>query len=388
VSGAKAFAELVDEASEAREREDRLAREREDARRKAEIKELRLLTSAAEVKRRMLAYIADHAPLLDAPAYQPVARARDSRPKHTWVLVLSDWQMGQKTTLGATGDIFEQTSEITAAQVRKLIDKVEEQVQVEARSKDVEELVILDLGDIIEGDSMRFSQTSKIDRLATVQTVESTDLLNEVVAYGLKRFPKVRYRKVGGNHDRVSAKPGLAGLGELGYVDTFSWLAGAFQERMFSRAIEGGRLDFVNHESFFGTDVIAGQRCVYEHGASFRASVGSYAGISYYGLTNAAGAYERMLGGADLVLMGHFHRPMVLPMNSGWGWHIVNGALPPSTEFVQSNFKSFGRPCQLLLDLHPKYGLVSWKPLYLPTDNMIRPGQFWDRYKEPAPEAA
>lgn len=359
----------------------RLMREREKAERKADIKELNRLLSAQQVKEDLLQAITDHAPLLSVPPLDIGALDRKGRPKHTWALIMSDAQLGQKTTLQATGEIFEQSTEITTLQMKMLWRKIDELLWIARKAYDVDEFVLYDLGDQVEGDSMRASQAAKTDLPVTRQAVVFTDLQNEFIQNALNRFKKVRVHKVGGNHDRISSRPGLAGLGELDYVDTFSWICGAFQQRMFSKAIDEGRLEFHNYESFFGADLLCGKRVVFEHGASFKASSGSYAGISFYGIMNAARGYMEMLSGADMVLMGHFHKFMHLPLSNGWGDLIVNGAFPPSTEFVQSSFKAFGRPSQTLLEMHDEQGLVGVRRIYIETPNMLKPGQFWERLR-------
>lgn len=370
-----------DELVEALEREqlaDRLEREREEAERRAQIAELRRLLTAENHRQDVLRVLRDHAPLCDVPPLEPLAAPGD-KPRHTWVLLLSDWQTGQATALGDTGHTFEQSTEIVREQIRLLWERLDHLLRIASRSIHVDELWLLDLGDLQDGDSLRVSQAAMVDSLATRQCIDVFDLEAWFIRQAMRRVKRVRVRKVGGNHDRTSSKPGNAGLGELGFTDTYAWLCGAFLERYFERAISSGRLELVNHESFFGTAVIAGQRVVYEHGASFRASTGSYGGVSFYSIANAARGYQQMLGGADLVCMGHFHNPMLLPMQSGWGWQVVNGALPPSSQYAQSSFKAFGRPCQVLLDLHSEHGLVGWRPLYLDTEHQLRPGEFWDR---------
>lgn len=370
------------------QRAERLDKERLDARRRAEILELRRLTSALQVKSDMLRTIAEHAPLLTPPKLT-LHGGNGKRPRHVWVLVLSDLQHGQKSSLGGSGQIFEQSSAISTQQFRLLWQRIDELARIASKSKEITEFWILDLGDMHEGDSMRVSQAMKVDSPVTVQCIEVVDLESELINNALARFPRVRVRKVGGNHDRVSSKPGTAGLGEMSMLDTFSWLGGEFLKRLHKRAIEGGRLEFVNHESWFGGSQIAGLRCVYEHGASFKAGTGSYGGVGYYGIANAAAGYQRMLDGADLVLFGHFHTPMILPMNGGRGWQIVNGAFPPSSEYAQSSFKVVGRPTQWLLDLHEEHGLVEARPIYLELDSQMRPGDFWRSISErDAPESA
>jgi len=370
------------EFKEARRLADQVEREREDANRRQDVSELRRLVTAERHRQDVLRVIEQHIPLIVPPVLQKFkAPARANAPAHTWGLVISDWQLGQLTSFQASGGLFEQTTEVTRAQVRALWKLVAYLHEIYSPALRIEELVIFSLGDLVEGDSMRVSQAAMIDSPVTRQAVDVFDLEAELIANALAIFPKVRVLHVGGNHDRTSAKGGNAGLGELGYTDTYSWLIAAMLQRMFAKAIDGGRLEIVNHESFFGTAIVANQRCVYEHGASFRSSTGSYGGVSYYSIASAAAGYVRMLEGADMVLMGHHHKAMVLPM--GRGWQVMNGCLPPSSQFVQSNFKGLVRPSQTLLDLHPEHGLVGWKPLYLDTPGAAASG-FWAPKEEAA----
>jgi predicted phosphodiesterase len=357
---------------------DRLERERADALRRRDAAELKKLVSAENHRQDVLRLVKDFVVMAEPPKYTPPSKTGTKRlPHHTWGALLSDWQMGQLNTNQGTGGLFEQTTAITKEQVRLYWSLIEQQHRIQNSGKVVDELVYFSLGDLVENDQMRASQAGEIDTLVTQQAVDALDLEAWLLTQALATFPKVRMLHVGGNHDRTSPKAGSAGLGELGFTDTYSWLIGAVLQRMFERAIDSGRLEIVNHESFFGTAIVAGQRCVYEHGASFKASTGSYGGVSYYSIASAAAKYQAMLDGADMVLMGHHHRAMVLPMNGGFGWQIMNGALPPSSSFIQSNFKSVGRPTQILLDLHADRGLVGWSPLYLDTKHQLRPGQFW-----------
>lgn len=366
----------MEEAQAADALQARLNRQREDAQRHEELKELKRLVSIENHRQDALRAIRGMAPMLEPPKLQDAPIGLGKMPHHTWAPIVSDWQLGQKDTMEGTGRLFEQSSEITKGQVHEMWNRVALQHDIQSRAKVVDELVIFSLGDLMEGDQMRVSQAAHVDSLATKQALDVTDLEAWILNQALARFPKVRLLHVGGNHDRTSAKGGYAGLGELGYTDTYSWLTAEFLRRMFERAIDSGRLEIENYESFFGAAYVAGQRCVFEHGASFRASTGSYGGVSYYSIANAAAGYQKMLDGADLVIMGHHHVPMVLPAG-GWAWQIMNGALPPSSAFVQSNFKGYRRPSQIMLDLHPDLGLVGWHPMYLETKHTLRPGEFW-----------
>jgi hypothetical protein len=359
----------------------RLKREREDAARRSQVAELRKLLTAENHRQDSLRLVRDLVVQAEPPKLAVMPKPPKRAPRHTLVLLTGDWQVGQATKLGATGGMFVQTSEIARRQVRQMWSVVEVLHRLQGAAKLIEELVIFDLGDMVEGDQMRPSQAAEVDAPVTRQAVDVFDLQAWLLNQALALSPKVRFLKVGGNHDRTSSKPGNAGLGELGYVDTYSWLLGEMLRRMFSRAIDAGRLELDNCESFFGTAEIANRRVVYEHGASFKTSTGSYGGVPFYPIANAARGYQSMLDGADLILMGHHHKAMVLPMNGGWGWQVLNGALPPSSSWIQASFKGYGRPTQLMLDMHHDKGLVGWQPIYLEQPEHIRPGTFW---KKPA----
>ena len=374
---------LADFAAEAA-LQSRLERERQEAEKRAHAAELRKLVKAENHRQDALRIIRDLAKMAEPPTLRPMPKPSSRAPRHTSALVTSDWQLGQFNERASTGGMYEQTTAITTKQIQKMWSLVEIRHRLESAAKSIEELVIFDLGDLIEGDQMRPSQAGEIDQLITKQALSVYDLEAWLLNQALALFPKVRLLKVGGNHDRTSPKAGNAGLGELGFTDTFSWLVGAILQRTFERSIDAGRLEIQNAESFFDTAVVANQRCVYEHGASFKTSTGSYGGVPYYPIANAARGYKEMLDGADLVLMGHFHRAMVLPMNGGWGWQVVNGALPPSSSWVQSGMKGVGRPTQLMLDLHHEIGLVGWHPLYLETAEQVRPGQYWRKHQKEA----
>lgn len=357
---------------------DRLAQERQDARRRSDIAELKRLTTIENHRQDALQIIRDMSVMIEPPKLRDdLPKAPSVAPLHTNVYMTSDWQMGQWCKLGATGGMYQQTSEITARQIYQMWSTIEERHTINSAAKRYDEAVLMDLGDLCDGDQLRVSQAAFVDAPVTRQAIEVLDLESWLITKALERFPKVRLLKVGGNHDRTSAKAGNAGLGELGYTDTYSWLIGEFLKRLFSRSIDEGRLEIVNHESFFGTAMIAGRRWVYEHGSSFKASTGSYGGISFYSLVNAARGYREMLDGADVVAFAHHHKAMVLPMNGGWGWHIMNGALPPSSPYIQSNFKGYIRPIQLEIEMHEDKGLTDWAPIYLEQPEHVRPGNFW-----------
>ena len=299
---------------------------------------------------------------------------QDAQTTVDWAVMLSDWHIGQATTLEHTGGMYEQTLAVTREQVDRLIRAISG-IFYEARGKTVKNLWVTILGDIVEGDSMRPAQLREIEIPVVKQTVEGFDLLSYFLST-LLQLPGLEHLyidMVGGNHDRTTAKAGNAGLGETDFVDTFAWLIGAMLQRRFE---DDPRVSITNWETFFGTREFAGLRHVFEHGASIRTSGGSYGGIPWYPIANAGRKYSEMLGGVDMVWFGHQHTPYVIPL--GQQGHIVgNGSLPATSRFVQSSFKSIRRPQQWLVEFHRKHGATAFRPLYADID-LPKPGAVWD----------
>lgn len=293
-----------------------------------------------------------------------------------WVLVVSDWHIGQKTPIEHTGGLYEQNLGVTRWQVDRLLTAIRSIHAVESRGERIDEILLLVCGDIVEGDAMRPAQLRQIEYSVTRQAIEAHRLLvyfvRELLA--LPGIERLTAHVVGGNHDRTSGKPGLAGLGETDYVDTYSWL---IAEVMKETLRDEPRARVVNWDTFYGYTLFCGKRFVFEHGASFKTSSGSYGGIGWYPIMNAAGKYKEMLDGADFVVMGHFHVPGLLPSGRG-GWVVLNGALPGTTHFVQSSFKSMRLPSQTLLELHEEHGLVGYRPIYAVPEILKDEGRAWD----------
>lgn len=312
-------------------------------------------------------------------AYEPtplIIPARDNSeelPQHELVLLTGDWHTGARYQLHETGGVYEQDVATTREQVERLWDRVVRLHEIQSSGINFTKLHIISLGDLIDGDDMRPAQHRQVEDVMTVQTVQAFDLFSWLCRQALTIFPEVEVEMVGGNHDRAGRNRGNAGLGELDYADTMSWLIGEFTKRQFENE---PRIKVRNWNTFFGYKHVAGQRLVFEHGSSFKWNANSYAGIPWYAVSMLPKRYADMLGKPDITVIGHGHRPAVLP--DGRGWLVVNGALPATTQFEQSSFKSVHRPMQALLSVHEKYGMTGWTPIYLDVPGTALPGDVWE----------
>lgn len=352
--------------------DDRVAKEKERLRQKEMARTLQELSRGAAKRQEYTEAIKSVLEPLEPSEVFPFPE-HDATTTVEWAVQISDWHVGQKTTLEHTGGMYEQTVEVVRAQVDKLITAISG-IFYESKGKHVKRLWVPLLSDIVENDSMRPSQLREIQIPVVKQVMEGFDLLAYFfrTLLQLPGLEELIVDAVGGNHDRTTPKAGLAGLGETDYCDTFAWLIGEMLKRAFA---DDPRVTVENWETFFGTREFAGLKHAFEHGSSIRTSGGSYGGIPFYPIVNAARQYESMLGGVDCVWLGHLHTPYHLAL--GQEGHIIgNGALPATSRFVQSRYKTIRRPQQTLVEFHRKHGLTAIRPLYADID-LPKPGEVW-----------
>lgn len=312
-------------------------------------------------------------------AYEPTPlvfvapKTRTKLPQHELILCTGDWHTGAVSKIHETGGIYEQNVETTRQQVFQLWDRIVRLHAIQSSGIHFTKLHIISLGDLIDNDDMRPAQHRSVEDVMTVQTVQAFDLFSWLCRQALTLFPEVEVEVVGGNHDRTGRSKGNAGLGELDYADTMSWLIGEFTKRLFA---DEPRIKVRNWNTYFGYKHVAKHRVVFEHGSSIKWAANSYGGVPWYGVSMLPVKYASMLGQPDLMIIGHGHRPAVLPFGVG-AWQILNGALPATSLYEQSSFKSIHRPLQWLLSVHEKHGLTGFTPIYLDVPGTVKPGEIW-----------
>ena len=357
-----------------KEHEARIKQEQERLQQLELQRALRELTRTAAKRDNYIKAIKESLDSFEPSTPRPLPK-HDRKTEVYWVICLSDWHVGQRTPIETTGGVYEQTLALTRLQVDKLLQSVSS-IYYEAQGKHVKQIWVPVLGDIVEGDHLRPAQLREIEVPVVKQTVEAADLLAYFLQsiLDLPGLEKVIVDIVPGNHDRTTHRAGKAGLAEHDYVDSFAWLIGTVLQRMFER---DNRISIVNHESFFGIREFAGLRHVFEHGSSIKLSGGSYGGVPFYPIMNAARHWESHLGGVDMVWFGHLHVPYRLPLGQQ-GYVVGNGALPATTTFIQSRYKTIRRPQQWLVEIHKVHGATAFRDLHADID-LLKPGEIWER---------
>jgi hypothetical protein len=305
--------------------------------------------------------------------YKPPPGLKSAPKDRGHIFHASDWHLGQDTGMESTGHLYQHNSEVAQAQLEKAL-VITRDILRDSGRQTTKMLLILN-GDIHEGDDMRNSQHRQIDMLAAEQHMLAVDLtlwfINELLAF----IPELVVSNIPGNHDRIGRNAGNAGLAELGYQDSFAWMLGEHIRRAMKYHGEK-RVTVLNPKTFYSRLTFMGQRIVHAHGSDIKWSTGSYGGVPWYGIMNAARQYRGMLGAYDLIFFGHGHIPGRLFLEPK-SWILMNGSLPGTSQYIQSRFKSVRMPVQQLVEVN-EHGLVAEHPLYLDVGQMVDPEEAWD----------
>ncbi len=342
---------------------DQADKDRERARAKEDIAELRRLTSLRNFQQDLRESLLTAAYAIEPPELHPEALSTPPFDEETAVLHLSDVHIGQNTSSRINAG-WEYNVGVAISQFRQLTHSLKRIWEIQRLSTPWRNLVIIDTGDDVEGSDMRASQHRIVDPLVTKQVVLYGKLLATLVLQSLTLFHKVRVERVPGNHGRTSQKAGNAGLSELDPGDSYDWLAGEYAAALLRDAIAKNRVEFVNHETFYGKTEIMGHTILFEHGAALRG--GGFGGLPYYSIDKVFPAYRDLEGEFSLLLIGHYHRPYILPAGYG-SWLVGDGSFTPTTPYVVASKHRATRPAQSLLSIHPKRGLTMSRWLYLDT---------------------
>ena len=318
---------------------------------------------------------------VDVPPLLPFAEEQGEFDEEYPVLVLSDWHVGMNTDPRVSSG-YAVTVETATKQMNILIKSLYRCWDIQRRSMKWKKLLILDLGDSVEGQHMRASQHREADPVS-VAAVQTGLLIANLIRAALQIFQEVEYRSVPGNHGRVSQKTGTAGLDEVDPINSWDWISteyarGALGQFNGSDVDLPARLKIYNHGTYIAKTEVAGWPIVFEHGSQIKG--GSYGGVPYYPVARAASNVKNLLASEEnldddtsrflkkvgepyLFCIGHFHRATMIPTN--YGWVCMGGSFPPTTPYISSTKHQALRPTQWLLSLHPKKGLTMQRPLYL-----------------------
>lgn len=219
----------------------------------------------------------------------------------------------------------------------------------------IKKLTIMMLGDMLSGSiHQELAETNELnDSDAICQFALDTSMwLEEFVPY----FPEIEVDGCPGNHPRFSKKLMAKQASHSGDVIAYKMMD------MYHRRTPN--LSF-NIGAPFGTVKVADRwRVLYFHGDGITSN---HPGVPWGGVMRRIGALQRQFAAAgkpiDIGVCGHFHNQNAL---GGTNFELyMNGSVKGVDEYSLRRYGSGQTPKQLLLEVHPKWGVVGMHPIDL-----------------------
>lgn len=331
-------------------------RERIDARKRQLIdQQLAREVSAAITERARFEELLSvfEANLQRVPAFDPPVApvAQPLGTPETMVVLLSDVHVGKLVDPEWVGEGFAYNASIFAERLATWQRKVVELKAIHERAFPITKLVVLMLGDLIDGVDMRRGHAHRVDlNAATKQVLVLVHALGQVLADLATVFPSIEVVSVPGNHGRV---------GEYGVnlaMDNWDFMASKMLEVTLSQA---PNVRFTVRSQKYALLEIGPLTTYIAHGDDVGSGGGGFAGLPVYGIARAAakdtGLHNRIL---DLYVIGHYHSANDLMLNGARV--LMNGAWDGGDDFSVSRIKAASIPEQWAFGVHPDKG-VTWQ---------------------------
>ena len=278
------------------------------------------------------------APIIVKPRKASTSRGHEE----VAILHLTDTHIGAVTPSFNTS-VAERRVNETAAKTQKL-------VSIQRKDHDINELVIILGGDLIEQTAQFPNQAWAVDASTFEQLFNAARIIEAAILNLAADFSKVTVYLTPGNHGRVGRGKGRQ---SLDYESETNW------DRIVGRII-GERIEkhpsikWVFPESWYQIITIGAYNALAHHGDTIRSFGG---GIPAYGIIKKHQAWVTFMDFED-AYVGHFHTPMQLPMANG-GRVFVTPSLVSDSAYAKEFVAATSLPAQRLHFVDPKRGRVT-----------------------------
>lgn len=293
---------------------------------------------------------------LDPPRWSTTKSASRGGPGVP-MLFVSDLQWGEVIRAPELGGINEYNLAIARSRYELLIAKTIELAKSHMVRPTYPGIVYLRGGDMVSGDiHQELRETNEVQSIPQVRDLVEHEIAG--IEALLAIFPEVWVISVPGNHGRTTLKPHAKRSVETNFDTLSAWMI-----EMHFRAKGEKRVRFYIPSDPDAIFKVFGWTMCLTHGDR----IGSRGGTGFIGAaaTIARGMkkvieYYAALGTTiDWIFVGHFHEYMELP------WGFCNGSLPGISEYARDGRFTPRPPQQLLVFVHPRYGITARWPILL-----------------------
>ena len=293
---------------------------------------------------------------------------------------LCDLHLGEVVSRQEMAGINEYNFEIFNRRLRGWTEQVVKLVQLRKTYVDVPRLYVPLIGDLISGDIHLELMKTNEDNVVG-QMIRGANLISQALIYLSQYFEEITVPCVVGNHGRMTQKPPAKEI-YVSYDYMLSQWCAAFCRNQKN-------IKFEIPKSFMHVFQVEGKNILMMHGDSIKSWGGS--SLPAYGIVRAIGQMRQVLqfrrgleedilkladrgvtsselistfaSYFDSVILGHFHR--VDEIDIGTGEAYICGTMKGADEFSLAKLHAASLPKQILLYVHPRYGIISKETVLL-----------------------
>jgi len=273
---------------------------------------------------------------------------------------ISDTQLGKRT--------MSYDASVGARRIHKFAQTVVEITEVKRSGSKIEDLRLYLGGDMVEGEYGNYpSQPYDVHSSVIRQAMRETpDIIEGMIYYLLNYFKRIHVVGVPGNHGRGASFKQTRHL-ETNWDRVFYWL---LRDRIIGSDLKPDKkmrkrvtFDVPGGDQFWAMDRVWKWGNLIVHGDQIR----GWAGIPYYGVQKKThGWADTMPADWDNLLFGHFHTYASGTINyRRW---FCNGTTESSNTYALEALAAAGHPCQRLLFMTEKNGVVADHQIFLEDD--------------------
>lgn len=271
------------------------------------------------------------------------------------ILHLSDLQLGKTTKTYDT--------QVCEDRVLMAMDKTIYITDLRRNIAGINELHVYLGGDVIEGEDIFPHQAHEIDSPVIDQAcVNFPRIIGKALLLALEHFDKVVVFSVPGNHGRNGPKSTRShprtNWDQVAYLTLRTMLLGTDEN---PRKDIAKRLEWRMTDDFWVVDRVFDWGNLIVHGHQIG---GGFAGFPWYGAGKKAWGWIDVIPEKwDNLFFGHFHTPAMATLNLRRFY--ANGTTESDNDFAKEQLAACGGPCQRLLFMDARHGVVSDTLLYL-----------------------
>ncbi len=276
----------------------------------------------------------------------PVDR-RSDHEEEVAICILSDWQLSKITPT--------YNSDVCAKRIDKYVDKVRKIIALHRKQCPVKKILVLLLGDLIEGELIFPGQSHLVDSSLYTQVMVTGPRILSKMILELAQEGSVRVNGVIGNHGALGGRARKDYHPESN-ADSMLYEVARLMVGDQKRVSWAPNI-YSGERKWYATEKMGKYNFMLFHGDQVK---GGFAGFPWYGFSKKLLGWSQMsLDGErfDYAVSGHFHTPVRMYINGITCWG--NGSTESTNTYAAEQLGSAGTPCQWLLFCRPDKGVTA-----------------------------